>query len=137
MFLAWLSYGWGGEATTLAVDDFGLILAPTLAVAGCVRAARRCDGRSRVVWLLLGASALSWGLGEVAWTRYEIYLEIAPFPSMADVGFLLAVPLAGAGLLVHGTGRGRSATLAKTALDGLIVSLSLLMISWVLILRAI
>ena len=136
-FLAWLAFSWGGERVTLGVDDFGLIAAPALALAGCIRAARRCTGRNRAVWVLLGSSALSWGLGEVAWTRYEFFLKTAPFPSVADVGFLLAVPFSAAALLVHGIGRARSATLAKTILDGLIVSLSLLMVSWVLVLRPI
>jgi diguanylate cyclase (GGDEF)-like protein/PAS domain S-box-containing protein len=137
IFLLWLIFSWGGERVTVAVDDFGLILAPMLAVAGCGRAAARSRGRTRTVWTLLAASALSWGLGEVAWTYYELFLQQAPFPSIADIGFLAAVPLAGAALVIYSsTGQAGSATLVKRALDGLIVSFSLLMVSWTLVLHA-
>jgi hypothetical protein len=51
------------------------------------------------MWRLLGASALSWGSGQTAWTWYETVLgREVPFPSLADVGYLVAVPLAAAAL---------------------------------------
>ena len=47
-----------------------------------------------------GASALSWGSGQTAWTWYESVLgREVPFPSLADVGYLVAVPLAAAARL--------------------------------------
>ena len=52
------------------------------------------------MWRLLGASALSWASGQAAWTWYESVLgREVPFPSLADVGYLVAVPLAAAALL--------------------------------------
>ena len=52
------------------------------------------------MWKLLGVSALSWGSGQAAWTWYETVLgREVPFPSLADVGYLGAVPLAAAALI--------------------------------------
>jgi hypothetical protein len=49
------------------------------------------------MWRLMGLSALSWGSGQAAWTWYETVLgRDVPFPSLADVGYLAAVPLAAA-----------------------------------------
>jgi hypothetical protein len=53
------------------------------------------------MWRLLGVSALSWGSGQAAWTWYETALgREVPFPSLADVGYLVAVLGGTAGLMV-------------------------------------
>ncbi len=37
---------------------------------------------------------LSWGFGEIAWSVYNILLKVeVPYPSLADVGFMLSLPL--------------------------------------------
>ena len=46
------------------------------------------------------SACLSWGCGQAAWTWYESVLgREVPFPSIADIGYLLFVPLAAAALL--------------------------------------
>ncbi|HXW79155.1 MAG TPA: bifunctional diguanylate cyclase/phosphodiesterase, partial [Acidimicrobiales bacterium] len=89
-------------------------------------------------WRLLGASALSWAIGELIWCYYDLVRDIeVPFPSLADAGFLLAVPLAVGGLLtfpgasVHGTSRLRS------GLDGLLVGSAVFFVSWTTVLGAV
>ena len=48
----------------------------------------------------MGFSALSWASGQAAWTWYETVLgRDVPFPSLADVGYLAAPPLAAAALI--------------------------------------
>ncbi|HEX9681735.1 MAG TPA: EAL domain-containing protein [Acidimicrobiales bacterium] len=134
VFTLWLVRGWGGEWTTLVMDDLATILAPGLATAACLGAARRSHGRARLSWYLFAASALSWGLGQVAWSYFELVLREAPFPSIADVGFLGAIPFAIGALLVRVSSIQRRATFARAILDGLIISLSILFISWDLVL---
>ncbi len=59
--------------------------------------------RERWAWLLIGLAIGSWGLAEVYWTAFIEGNAEAPYPSPADVGYLLFYPLAYAGLalLVH------------------------------------
>jgi diguanylate cyclase (GGDEF)-like protein len=57
-----------------------------------------------------------------------------PFPSPADVGFLLAIPLAAAGLLAFPGAPRRAARRARVALDGAIIAASLLFVSWATVL---
>ncbi|HET9164002.1 MAG TPA: GGDEF domain-containing protein [Solirubrobacterales bacterium] len=60
-------------------------------------------GRERSAWLLIGASILVWGAAEVYWTVAIEGNPNAPYPSPADIGYLLFYPLAyaGIGLLVR------------------------------------
>ena len=57
-----------------------------------------------------------------------------PFPSLADVGYLLAIPLAAAAMLAF-PGRAERAVLqARSLLDGAVIACSLLYTSWALVL---
>src|SRR2546430_5241550 len=91
----------------------------------------KASGRMRLVWGLLGASALSWGIGEVIWSVIEVGQGRAvPVPSAADSGYLLAIPLAVAGVLAFPSAPSRISTRAQAVLDGAIVALSLIFVSW-------
>ena len=135
-FLAALSGRFGGSLSTAVVATVGGLAAPILAAIGCLAAARRSAGRLRASWVLLGAAALSWSLGKATWVGFELTLDVAPRPSVADVGYLLAVPFALAALLVLPTGRSGLAARVRSGLDGLTVALSLLFVSWVAVLGA-
>ncbi len=54
--------------------------------------------RERWAWLLLGAGVLSWAAGELYWTEAILDNPAPPYPSPADVFYLLFYPLAYAGL---------------------------------------
>jgi two-component system cell cycle response regulator len=58
----------------------------------------RDAGRERTAWLLIGASVLAWAGGEIYWTLYIEGNAAAPYPSPADLGYLVFYPLATAGL---------------------------------------
>jgi diguanylate cyclase (GGDEF)-like protein/PAS domain S-box-containing protein len=123
----------GSPKTAGVVSDLGLIAAALGgATAAVVRSRRRgADGRA---WLLLGLGALSWGLGQTAWSIYEFLGRDAPIPSYADVGYLGAIPLLAAGLLaLPGTPVGWPAR-ARLVLDGALVAAALLIMSWTLVL---
>ncbi len=130
-FVAWLQLHLGGDQATTAVSDLGQAAAALTAAVSCGLAARRTSGQLRRAWALLAASALSWGLGEVVWSVYEVWLNVAvPFPSAADIGFLGAIPLAIAGVLSFShTPRG-TATGIRQWLDRAIVALSLVFVAW-------
>jgi hypothetical protein len=91
--------------------------------------------RHHRVWLLLGLSAGSRCVGQVCWTYYEVVAgRQVPFPSIADIGYLLAGPLAAAGLLMLPSGTRSMAGRLRTLLDGLLIAASVLLISWQLVL---
>jgi len=129
----WLGFRIGGDAATTAVSDIGQAI-PALAAAGtCGWAARGFAGRMRWAWALLAVSAASWGVGEVIWSIYAVGLQVTvPFPSAADIGFLLAMPLAVAAVLSFPSAPSRNTTRGRALLDGAMIALSLLFVSWAL-----
>jgi hypothetical protein len=137
--LVWLGslvFGLGGARASQAISNFGLIAAAGAAGITCIRTARFSSPRQSRMWKLMGASALSWASGQAAWTWYESVLgREVPFPSLADVGYLVAVPLAAAALLSLPFAARSLAGRVRQVLDGLMIAASLLLISWVLVLN--
>jgi PAS domain S-box-containing protein len=130
-FTIWIGFRVGGDHSVTVVDDLGEAIAALIAAASCGYASLRATGRMRVAWGLLAASALSWGIGETTWSVIEVGLgQAVPFPSAADAGFLPAIPLAVAGVLTFPSAPSRISTRAQAILDGTIVALSLIFISW-------
>ncbi len=131
-FVAVVALQLGGHTFTVAADDIGESAAAFIAAAICVRTARRSDGQFRRGWVLLGASAASWGLGQAVWSVYEVGFGITPFPSAADAGYLVAVPLAILGVLSFWTAPRGTAERWRVWLDGLNIFLALVFTAWAL-----
>lgn len=130
-FTAWIGFHIGGDHSVTVVDDIGEAVAALIAAASCGYASFRATARMRVAWGLLAASALSWGIGEVIWSVIEVGLgQPVPFPSAADAGYLAAIPLVVGGVLTFPSAPSRLATRAQALLDGTIVALSLIFVSW-------
>jgi len=137
-FLVWQTFRFGGEKTTIAIDDIGEGVAAGIAAVSLAVASVRSTGRTRAAWALLGAGAASWCIGEAIWSWYEVFQGVnEPFLSAADAGFLLEIPLAIAGVLAFTTAPTRLATRGEAVLAGAIVALSLLFIAWALGLRTV
>ena len=133
LFVAWTTGRWVSDQATIDLDDIGEAVAALIAAGSCAYAAVRNSGRTRAAWALFAASALSWGLGEVVWSVYQVGLGVAvPFPSAADAGFLLAIPLAVAGVFAFTAAPSRLTTRGEALLAGAIVALSLLFVAWAL-----
>ena len=108
------------------------ILVSALAGAACVITGVRAHGRLRRGWLLLGAGMVSWSIGESIWAYYEVFAgREVPFPSFADIGYLGMVPLALAGVAALITTQRHT---LRAVLDGLIISGSILFLSWATVL---
>jgi diguanylate cyclase (GGDEF)-like protein/PAS domain S-box-containing protein len=118
-------------------SNLSLCAMPFIAAGLCFLRAWRERGKSRRPWIFLGAAALSWSCGQMVWTYYESFAgREVPFPSYADLGYLLTVPLLVTGLLLLSSGRRQAATIARTVLDGLVVATALLLVSWEVVLDA-
>jgi len=132
-FVIWTTLRTGGDTATIAVNDVGQAVAALVAAASCGLAAVRTSHRTRLAWALFAISAASWGIGEVIWSVYQVGLGISvPFPSVADAGFLLAIPFAIAGVFAFTSAPSRLATRGEALLAGAIVALSLLFVAWAL-----
>ncbi len=89
----------------------------------------------RLFWSLLGLATASWTLAEVIWGYYALILDReVPVPSWADVGYLSAIPLAIAALVVHPATRGSGTRKARSVFDGLVIATALMFLSWTLVL---
>jgi diguanylate cyclase (GGDEF)-like protein/PAS domain S-box-containing protein len=133
--LLWSAWLLVAGTSTQTVSNIGLSFVPLVAASACFVRAWARTGRMRRSWALLGCSCLAWGIGQVIWTWYESWLgREVPFPSLADAGYLIAVPLASAALLMLPAAPLRLAGLLRTILDGVVVAASLFCISWILVL---
>ena len=133
---AWIALAIGGPHITDAVDDGSTAAAAALAAGCCAGAATRNVGRLRRFWILMALAALAWTLGEVTWAGYDLgSTESVPSPSFADIGYLAAIPLAVAALLVHPAERQPASTRVRAVLDGASVAVALLLLSWLFILQ--
>jgi hypothetical protein len=115
------------------ISNLGLTVMPLVAAVQCARQAGGVSGRLRRGWLLMAGSCLAWGTGMVVWSSYEsLGGREVPFPSLADLGYLAAVPLGVAALLAFPTAPQRRAAQIRTVVDGAIIGASLLIVSWIL-----
>lgn len=133
-FASWMLLRFGGTALTEAVDDLGEAVAAAVGAAGCAFAAVANRQRSRLAWMLLAASAAAWMVGEAIWSYIELMQgRQVPFPSAADAGYLLAVPLAIAAIATF-PGRHRTASRLAFLLDGGMMAGAFLALSWATVL---
>ena len=135
VFAVWIGLRIGGARVTLWVDDGTTPLAALIACVLCVRARARHTGRMRLFWMLLGCAMASWTLAEIVWGYYALILNVAvPVVSWADVGYLSAIPIAVAALVVHPATHGSGTRRTRWVFDGLVVATALLFLSWTLVL---
>jgi diguanylate cyclase (GGDEF)-like protein/PAS domain S-box-containing protein len=133
-WLLFLLFNQGSDSARL-VSNLGLITAPLAASLACASAARRSSGGARRAWALFAASSAAWGLGQTTWTLYEtVFGRRVPFPSLADVGYLGAVPLAIAALVSMPNASRTAASRVRMVLDGMVTASSLLVVSWAVVL---
>jgi PAS domain S-box-containing protein len=131
LFIAWTGNRWVSDQVTIGVDDIGEGVASLIAALSCGVAAWRNRRRIRLAWAMFGLSALCWTAGEAIWSWNEVVRgEQLPFPSIADGGFLAAIPLAIAGVFAFTSAPTRLASRGETVLAGSIVALSLLFVAW-------
>ncbi len=131
----WIGLRIGGARVTLWVDDGLTPLAALAACVLCFRAGVGQSGRMRLFWALLGGATASWTLAELIWGYYALILNLeVPVPSWADVGYLSAIPLTIAALVVHPATRGSGTRKARSLFDGLVIATALTFLSWTLVL---
>jgi hypothetical protein len=120
-----------GPHAVTTIDDIGEAVAAAVAAVACGWAASRTAGKDRLGWALMGVSAGLWSAGEVVWSIYEVGLGVeVPSPSLADAGFLSAVPFAVAGIRVFWSDPRGTSSRWRVWFDGVIVALALTSTAW-------
>jgi PAS domain S-box-containing protein len=112
-----------------------LALCPLAAMACCLRNARGTTGLLQRSWWLFTGTTAAWTVGTCFWLYYQILAPGQPFPSPADLFWVLALLLAAAGLLTFPTGARAKGDRARLLLDGLSVMGSVLFIGHALVLE--
>src|SRR5436190_17391061 len=117
-YFLYLALAPGSARSVTTVNDIAQTIIPLLAVIPLVLAGRSSTGRQRTSWFLLAAAALSWGIGQMIWTWYEVVLDQeVPYPGPADVGYLGAVPLLLGAVLLFPSGSLRTMGRVRALLD--------------------
>lgn len=97
--------------------QFGFGLIPLLGgLSGIVKSKKWGFLRSKVgsAVFFISSGLVSWGLGQMAWSFYNIVLKIeVPYPSLADVGYIGAVPLWAIGIVYLSKATGARFSLKK------------------------
>ncbi|HWI52564.1 MAG TPA: EAL domain-containing protein [Symbiobacteriaceae bacterium] len=128
----WFLFGWGSDELRLTIADFGNIPLSGAAAVLAWRAARQSERgtKPRRAWNIVGWAFLCTAIGDILWLFYEKILGLDPFPSWADLPYLLNYPVLFVGLM-HFPGVVRTAQeKVQFVLDTATVLLGSWMIVW-------
>ena len=121
----------GGETAGEVVDDLSATLVALLAALSCGLAARRSEGRRRLAWSLLAASAFTWAIGGAITATYDLVLGAPPpVPSIADAAYVAAYPLAVAAVMAVPTAPSSKSTRGRAIINAGIIASALLFVGW-------
>ena len=115
----------------IIITDMISIAGSLLAAVSMFLAARHSQGRSKRAWMILALALLFNAFGELTWTVIEVILHEDPFPSIADLGYLVFYPLFAAGILLMPDTPLSNREKRKILLDVAIVAISAALLFWV------
>ena len=102
-FWAVLVLGTAAVSVYVLLGDDSAVRAPLYAVVAVLSAttlavsAALVRSRTRLAWLLIAAGQASWALGDVVWTTIDM-TGGTPYPSVADILYVVGYPLLAVGL---------------------------------------
>ncbi|HEV7579469.1 MAG TPA: bifunctional diguanylate cyclase/phosphodiesterase [Mycobacterium sp.] len=125
---------WQGAYATRPLDEIVTVACLLITAAYAGRAAHFAVGRPKIGWLAMVTALLAWAVGEVIWAVYDVRPELdhAIHPATTEWIFLIYPFGAFASLVL--LSRVTRHSPRRLVLDGLIVSTSLFVISWVFVL---
>lgn len=132
-----LLFGLGGHQVVRVVADLSEVVFAGMAAASAGWMARISSGRLHRSWSALAVGCGAWAIGQAIWSWFELVLGRAtPFPSIADVGFLLFPVGASVGLWLYPISGSQDAR-HRSVLDSLTVTAALALVSWTTVLGAV
>ncbi|NTV27944.1 MAG: hypothetical protein HGA93_04620 [Methanothrix sp.] len=121
----------------LYISDALLTTTAGLAALYLLHAARHQEGGSRWAWTVLAVAMIFEAFGEASWAIIENVLHQNPFPSVADVGYLMFYPLFAAGILLLPEVPLLPRERLKIIMDAAIVVVSAALVFWVFLIAPI
>ena len=120
----------GVAAPVLALlDNAAQLAAAAVATLACLRTTLRSRLRLRTAWAAMAMATGAWTAGQVAWVILEsVRGDVTPFPSVADLGFLV-FPVA-ATIAVATLPSGRARLRGRDVLDAFIIAMALTALTW-------
>jgi len=150
LLVAWVLLKPGGERLSAIVLNAAGFVGPLLVLPLCFggllewmrrRGASQTDNQPSAMtgqrWapVLLGMGILCYVLGQMGFTYYDLVLHQAPpFPSLADIGYLIEYPFFLLGILLLPARPIPVASRARIVLDGLMIMTAAVTFSWYFIL---
>jgi serine phosphatase RsbU (regulator of sigma subunit) len=150
LLVAWALLEPGGDRVSAIVINVAGFVGPLLVLPLCFggllewkrrRGASRMDSQpaamtgQRLAPVLLGMGILSYVLGQMVFTYYDLVLHQAPpFPSFADIGYLIEYPFLLLGILLLPARPIPVASRTRVVLDGLMAMTVAVTFSWYFIL---
>ena len=117
----------------LAVEDGFITLISGISTLALFFAGIRSVGRTRRAWMIIAAAMFFNTLGDISWSIIELILHQNPFPSAADIGYLLFYPFFALGIFLLPEVSLSSREKIKILIDSLIVIVSVALVFWVLL----
>ena len=117
----------------LIYSDISSPLADLLAAVALLIAAQQSASHSKrlgLAWAMIGLSALAFAVGDIIWAVLELGLSEPPFPSLADVFYLIYYPLLLAGVLLLPEEPATRTEQIKKLLDAAVVLVAALLGLW-------
>jgi diguanylate cyclase (GGDEF)-like protein len=140
-FVAFLAAGHAGDDAVLMVNNLLQTLSALGAGLVCAMVARGATGgpaARRGGWAAMAVGLLSWGSGQAYWSWSEIVAKReVPFPSLADLGFLVFPAASALAVVLFQVGTSASRSRFRAACDGLVVATSLFLVSWATVLHTV
>ncbi|MGH8990893.1 MAG: GGDEF domain-containing protein [Acidimicrobiia bacterium] len=135
LFIAWVASRVGSGDQRELLSDAAFLPVNLAATWLAWKAAGRADldVATRRAWKRLAFAFAAWWVGDALWFGMEVIAGEAPFPSVADIGYLAFYPLLLWGLLSFPAGPRTRADRRKVWLDAATVTLGGLMIVWYLV----
>lgn len=118
----------------ILVSDISFVVLNIFSVVALLIASSRSKKTSRTVshaWLFIALAELSFVIGDLLWLIYEGILHIEPYPSIADLFYLVYYPFLLYGIFLFPRENKNKFDQTKKWLDALIVLLTTSLLLWV------
>ena len=132
-FVAWVLLGGGSERFRTVVSDLAFLpVGPAAAVLAWVASRRQeLPSRTRRGWRLIALAMLAWGIADTLWCFFEVFLDEAPFPSVADAFYLAFYPLLLRGVALVMPGLVTRKAQVRLVIDALTITAGAALAVWI------
>ena len=115
-------------------SDTVMVVAAAVAAFTSAVTAWVTSGRVRAAWASMTVGLSGFTLGAGIWRYYEVSGGTPPYPSVADIAYLLLPIATGTALVLLASGMNRTSR-TRLMLDGLIVAASFTIVIWIVVLN--